>query len=280
MIGTRTKRVNKLAVLILDEFVRPDITSGRHQSVYKTLNGAKLPGAGNLFVVCKATQLSDVASILREYNQKNKLKGLLIRPDVKTDLLPQLMYHAGATTMRNTLFYKEPGIVQRILHGWDRQAAHLLIAGASAAEDNLYIVSCSFKMYILSFREIPALRLIDNKNRADFIIDEDGSFIHWPDADIHLDIDTLEYHTDEEYRRKADLKKLQYQLQVGSTLKTLRVENNLRQDGIEGLSARQVRRIENGESPMTLQSLEKFASVLGMTAEQLMEELADYRSGQ
>lgn len=280
MIGTRSKRVNKLAVLILDDLIRPDITSGRHQTVYKTLNRAKLPGAGNLFVVCKATQLSDFASLLREYNQKNKLKGLLIRPDVKTDLLPQLMYHAGVTTMRNTLFYKEPGTVQRILHGWDRQAAHLLIAGASAAEDNLYIVSCSFKLYTLSFREIPALRLIDNKNRADFIIDEDGSFIHWPDADIHLDIETLEYHTNEEYRRKADLKKLQYQVRAGLALKQLRENANLRQSHIDGLSARQVRRIENGESPMTLQSLEKFASALGMTVEQLIEKLADYRSGQ
>ena len=140
--------------------------------------------------------------------------------------------------------------------------AEALIADASVAEETLFVVSFSFQFYNIPFAELPALRKISQENRNSFVIDEDGSFLHWPHDDIHIDIDTLEYNTNPEYRNKADLKRLQHNRKFGITLKQLRNKAGLRQSDIPGLSARQVRRIENGETPITSGTLEKMSAAL------------------
>ena len=121
---------------------------------------------------------------------------------------------------------------------------------------------CTPQFYTIPFSELPALRNIAPEYRHAFQIDEDGSYLHWPHDDIHIDIDTLEYHTNPEYRKKADLKRLQYNRTFGDSLKRLRKKAGLRQCDIPGLSARQVRRIENGETPITAGALEKLEAGL------------------
>src|SRR5690625_664778 len=81
---------------------------------------------------------------------------------------------------------------------------------SDVCSSDLFVVSCSFSFYRVRFGDLKALRHIAPENRPLFRIDEDGSYIHWPDEDIHMDIDTLEYYTNEEYRKKADILKLQY----------------------------------------------------------------------
>jgi DNA-binding Xre family transcriptional regulator len=275
MYRSQLKGEKKLAVILLDEKFQGVITAGGNRSIFSTLQSKQLSGFKNVMVVTKASQLPELALFIHDMNKKNYLRGLFIRPDVKMELLPKLMHESSVTTLKHTLILESPHVLQRVLNAWGRRASDQLIADAAVADGRLYVISCSLRMYAIAFEELPALRRINIGMRCDFVIEEDGSFIHWPDYDIHLDLEMLEYHTNEEYRKKADLERLQYHKQLGRALKKLRESSGRRQSDIPGLSARQVRRIENGETPVTLQSLEKIARGLGMTVGQLMNYMAE-----
>lgn len=270
MIKTqKKKRGSSLSVVLLDEQFQGKIGSGGTHRLFTSMHSKKLKAQKNVVIVSKASGLCAVSGFIRDINDKNHLKGLFIRPDVKAELLPKLMHESGVSTLKYTFIHHNPEALHRLLHAWNVGAPDKLIADASAADDTLFVVSCSFKFYKIPFAELPALRKISLENHRTFEIDEDGSFLHWPHDDIHIDIETLEYHTNPEYRKKADLKRLQYNRQFGDSLKRLRKESGLHQRDIPGLSARHVRRIENGETPVTADALEKIVAALGMSVEQI-----------
>lgn len=242
----KKKRKKTISLVLLDEQFQGRIASGGTHRLFTSVHSKKLTGQKNVVIVSKASGLSSISEFIREVNEKNHLKGLFIRADVKTELLPKLMHESGVSTLKHTFIHQNPDALSRLLRAWQLGTPDALIADASVAEGTLFVVSCSFQFYNIPFTELPALRKISPKNRNSFVIDEDGSFLHWPNDDIHIDIDTLEYHTNPEYRKKADLKRLQYNRKFGDTLKQLRKKAGLRQCDIPGLSARQVRRIENG----------------------------------
>ena len=259
----KKKRKKSLSLVLLDEQLQGKIASVGTHRLFTSVHSKKLTNQKNVVVVSKASGLSRISEFIREVNEKNHLKGLFIRADVKTELLPKLMHESGVSTLKHTYIYQNPEALCRLLRAWQLGTPDALIADASVADDALFVVSCSFQFYNIPFTELPALRKISLENRNRFEIDEDGSFLYWPHDDIHIDIDTLEYHTNPEYRKKADLKRLQYNRNFGDTLKQLRNEAGLRQSDIPGLSARQMRRIENGETPITAATMEKLAAVLG-----------------
>lgn len=259
----KKKRKKTLSLVLLDERFQGKIASGGTHRLFTSVRSKKLTGQKNVVIVSKASGLSSISEFIREVNEKNHLKGLFIRADVKTELLPKLMHESGVSTLKHTFIHQNPEALCRLLRAWQLGTPDALIADASVAEDTLFVVSCSFQFYNIPFAVLPALRKLSPVNRNSFVIDEDGSFLYWPHDDIHIDIDTLKYHTNPKYRKKADLKRLQYNRKFGDTLKQLRKEASLRQSDIPGLSARQVRRIENGETPVTAGTLEKLAAALG-----------------
>jgi len=56
----------------------------------------------------------------------------------------------------------------------------------------------------------------------------------------------------------------------------LRKEKGLRQSDIEGLTARQIGRIENGQCRATLSALQKLAKAHNMSVNEYMEKLSKY----
>lgn len=274
MYAAQKNKSKKLSVVLLDETLRDKIFTNGNHKVFTTLKSKKLADQKNIIVVSKASRLSELAGFIREMNEKNYLKGLFIRPDVKAELIPKLMVESGVSTLKQTLIIQNAAVLHRVLHAWKKQAREMLIADAAVSDNILYVISCSFRLYNVRFEDLPALRRISASNRGNFVIDEDGSYLHWPQEDIHLDIDMLEYHTDKVYRKEADLKRLRYHRQTGLILKKIREETGLRQSDIEGLSARQVRRIENGEAPLTVKAQEKIAAALDLEMDQLLNRIS------
>ena len=278
-----------LSVVLLDEQFQNKMGSGnlagseilmergrieRKWQIFTSASSKALVGGKNVMLVLKASQLAEFSGFIREMNAKNYLKGLFIRPDIKTELLPKVMHESGVSTLKQTVILSHPETLWRVLNAWSLGAPEKLIADASAADGTLFVASCSFSFYRVRFKDLKSLRQVAPENHTVFNIDEDGSYIHWPEEDIHLDIDTLEYNTNEKYRKKADILKLQYHQHFGRFLKSLRKKAGLRQSDVPDLSARQIRRIENGETPVTVGALEKIAAALGLTIEGLLDKRA------
>lgn len=265
----------ELSVLLFDEKFRNQISSKRHLKIYKSLKTKNLVDHKNIFIVSKATNLFDLSDFIREANKRNHLKALFIRPDIDKEIIPKIMYSANVRSLRNTLLHQTPEMLRRILSAWEIGAQDHLIADAYLSNDTLYVLSCSLKMYSVLFDELPALKEMNKEFRKEYNLAEDGRFIHWEKNDIHIDIETLEYHTNEQFRRETDLKKIQYYQNFGTNIKKLREASGMYQSEIPGLSTRQVRRIENGETHPTTKSLEKIASALHMSLDDFLDQLAD-----
>ncbi|MDQ3604863.1 MAG: DUF2442 domain-containing protein [Gemmatimonadota bacterium] len=122
-------------------------------------------------------------------------------------------------------------------------------------------------------RRIPSLERLPAEEWPRFEIDEDGSFLHWTEHDLHLGVSQLLQAVDPAYL--ADIETTRYSKDyTGAAVAEMRESCSLRQSDIPGLSERQVRRIERGISRLTSDAAAKFATVFGKSLREFLDEMA------
>jgi hypothetical protein len=227
----------------------------------------------NLFVLTTATCLGDVAEFVSVANKRNQLRALFVRCDVDPKWLPQMFEQANLRTMRNTIIHSDFQVPWRVLRAWQAGAQGELIADAKVIGDEIFVVSCEPETYRVPFVSVPALKRVPTGERSNFGLADDGSYLHWPARDVHLDLDALLVAIDPERRKRAEKVKHEYGQRYGEAIARLRSERGLRQSDIPGLSEREVRRIESG-GQATVDSLRKLAAAHSMELADYLNELA------
>jgi hypothetical protein len=137
----------------------------------------------------------------------------------------------------------------------------------------LFVTSCALQQYEVPINKITALKSVPESTRANFTIDEDGSYLHWPESDIHLDLDAIRVAIDPVANKKAFEAKALRHRRYGSAIAKLRLQKGLKQSDIPGLSDRQVRRIESGAAT-TYESFSRLANAHGMALDEYLNQLA------
>jgi len=269
-MNTATPELTLLAHDPRTEAVVPDINRFR---VLRRPSRQIAGRARNIFVIVPATDLPDVSDFVSTANRRHQLRALLVRDDVQPSSIPQMFERAGLRMMRNTVVHSDPGVPRRVLTAWVQNAQHQLIAKASVSEDCLFVLSCALQLYEIAFDGTPALKRIPTAERANFTVDEDGSYIHWPGPDIHIDLDAIRVAIDPEARAKAAVAKALHDSRYGAAIAKLRLAKGLKQSDIEGLSERQVRRIEKGEGT-TYEALRRLAAAHHMNLEKYLQAVA------
>jgi len=227
----------------------------------------------HLFVLCSALHLPKAAKFVSEMNREHRLQALFVRTDVDPVLLPQMLERAGLRSFRNMLVHSDSLLPFRVLTAWLRNAQAELIAEATVAEDRLIVVSCEPKTYEVHFDQMPALRKIASHDRNHFEIAEDGSFIRWRSADIHLDLDAIRTVTDPAWRKRAERIRRTHGREYGAAIAALRRDHGLRQTDIPRVSERQLRRIEESGA-VSVRTMELLARAHRMTLAHYMDAVA------
>jgi hypothetical protein len=171
----------------------------------------------------------------------------------------------------------EETFARRLLTALDKADDDRRILDAWWEESTLVVVSATqegFRKSRVPLEKLPVLRRISQRQREDFAIDEDGTFIHWPSADIHLGWEQFERAVNVAARLKAEQQTEGFNRAYGAAIEGLRKDKGLRQSDIAGLTARQVGRIEHGQCRATLSALQKLAQAHDMSVNTYMEELA------
>jgi len=132
----------------------------------------------------------------------------------------------------------------------------------------------SFRKLRVPIEKLPVLQGLSKEEREAFEIDEDGTFIHWPNRDIHLGWEQFECAVDERAYLKARQQTEGFNKAYGAAIEELRKEGGLRQSDIEGLTPRQLGRVESGQCRATLSALRKLAKAHNMSVSEYMEELS------
>jgi hypothetical protein len=227
----------------------------------------------HLFVLCSALRLPEAAKLVAAINREHRLQALFVRTDVEPDFLPQMLERAGLRSLRNMLVHSDPTVPRRVLSAWLHNAQTELIARATVADDRLIVVSCEPKTYEVRFDQMPALRKIAIEERYHFEIAEDGSFIWWPSADIHLDLDALRTITDPSWRKRAERLRRAHGCEYGEAIARLRKEHGLRQTDVSGVSERQLRRVEESGA-VSFRMIEQLAKAHGMAVADYLDAVA------
>ncbi len=124
---------------------------------------------------------------------------------------------------------------------------------------------------------LESIRALTGRPRSavrNFTIDPDGSFIEWPDLDVHLGWDQFLQAVEPAEHRKAQQRTAGFNRRYGAAIRAVREQAGILQSRIEGLTERQLRRIEKGESRATTSAIDALARAHGLDPNAYMESLA------
>jgi hypothetical protein len=96
-----------------------------------------------------------------------------------------------------------------------------------SACDRLLVFSSGMEKFEVPFSALPALKRISVDRRNDFTVADDGNYLYWEVADIHLDLDAFRCATDPEWKKKLEALKTDHNLAFGKAIATLRKQHKL-----------------------------------------------------
>lgn len=175
-----------------------------------------------------------------------------------------------------TGFYLAPDVkaFRRMVAARAVDAEDKLMASALLEDGKLVVWSCEPKRYVVAVSEIPALAAMNPKHLTDLELNESGSRLRWDKADVDLNLDAIRYHTDPKAKKAQDQVRRHEAARYAEAIRAFREERGLKQTDIEGLTERQVRRVEQGENIPRSGTLEKLSAAHGLSMEQYLRELA------
>ena len=145
-------------------------------------------------------------------------------------------------------------------------------------EDDVFIVISpglnNFNKLRVPLDSLPSLKGVSPDELCNFEIDEDGLFVYWPKADVHLGWEQFQLAIDSEARLKIEQQSDEFNKAYGDAIKHLRLEYDLRQIDIKGLTARQIGRIEKGECRATHSALTNLAKAHKLNIDDYLDRLA------
>jgi len=173
-------------------------------------------------------------------------------------------------------FYLAPdvGAVRRIVRARLAAAESRLIASAFIEDKKLIVWTCEPKRFVVAISDIPALKDMPIKKLNDFELSESGSRLRWNNADVDLNLDSILYYADPKSRKEQDKAHREEAVRYAGVIRSFREERGLKQTNIPGLTERQVRRVEQGESIPRSSTLKKLAAAHELSLDQYLKELA------
>ena len=271
--------LKQLTIFAPELEARTALTVTGTRSNFKILshtNMKEVEGTHNLFIAVCATGLSEISNLIKHANDIKLLRALFVRENVPAEWLPQMLSRADLRMARNILIHTNTDwqTPRRIIKAWQSGAQRDLIARASVTDESLLVLDCTLKSFEVGFSEIAALAKMAKKDRLKFKISESGSYIHWPHADVHIDIDAIRYATDANCRQQFDLEKITHNKNFGKAISLVRQKYGLAKHDIANISDRQLRRIENEGARPSVATLGILAQAHEMELNNYLNEIA------
>ncbi len=228
----------------------------------------------SLVVDAPSSRLRDLAAVIAPARQRHILSYVLVRQDSSYEHTRQVLRELTLTTSHRLLVARNDDVRRRVLQALEWGAQDQLIADAEAIGEAVLVRTCSFERLEVPLTRLPALADLTAMERRQFEIDPDGSFLHWPIGDVHLDLEALRLAADPGLAAQAHLERLRHDERLGRAIAAVRARHGLMQTQMGGLSERQVRRIEQGSRPR-LSTLSRLAEAHGQEVNDYLSEVAE-----
>jgi transcriptional regulator with XRE-family HTH domain len=156
------------------------------------------------------------------------------------------------------------------------KAEKKLVSQAYVEDDKLVMWNCEPTRFEMPISEIPPLLGMSAKSLTALEVVSSG--VHWPDGDVDISLDTLLEYNNPTVRHRREVRARREVALYAKAVRRFREERGLKQAGIAGLSERQVRRIEDGDSFPHMDTLVKLAAAHSLSVNEYLGALAR-RSG-
>ncbi len=208
------------------------------------------------------------------------VKYVLFPEDLPCEAIPDKLLKLNVRTPQKLhLAHEKSGekieaIISRFLTGSYSSDANYRIVDAWIEGADLVLLSPSFHRMRIPLEKLESkIGSKPEKIRA-FEIDEDGSFLYWSHADVHLGFEQFQHLVDPMALLRAKQKNQEYNRNYGAAIKQLRIENELKQTDIQGVTARNLRRVEKGELAASSALLKSLSKAHKMELKQYLKEIA------
>lgn len=148
------------------------------------------------------------------------------------------------------------------------------IVDAWMEDGQLVLLSPSFERLPVPLVKLAKFLGSNREEVAAFEIDEDGSFLYWPHADAHFGWEQFLYLVEPAAAVAARQKAEAFNQRYGAAIRSLREKAGLKQSGIEGMTERNLRRVEHGELRASKATLETLARAHGLSLEEYLKQVA------
>ncbi|MEW6755347.1 MAG: DUF2442 domain-containing protein, partial [Candidatus Latescibacterota bacterium] len=237
----------QMAVVVQDREVAQRLPRGAGLRRFAHPTKDLLERYRDVFVAVPLLGLPALADFIRQANNRHYLRALFVRDEGGSQLLPQLLAQANLRTVRNLMVHSDAELPARVLNAYRLGVEDELIAYARLVRDQLFVITCAGEVLTLTVAQVPRLKDLGPDALAVFEVAEDGSYLHWPAADLHMDVESVRALLDPARRAQQQMERVLTDRQLGTVVAALRREHGLTQAGIPGLSEREVRRIERGQ---------------------------------
>ncbi len=231
----------------------------------------------DLIFILSLDNLQILKSLKKDPNFKNRMKGLLIKEEVASkNIFSSLMESLQLKSFLNkTIDFTSDDELKRIVRAWNLGAQQDLISSFEVISgDMLYIKTCDLKKYFVPIESLKSLAGLSKEQLLDFNLDEDGSYVHWTYNDLHLDLSNFKDAIDPNSKIKSKLKNLKIDKTYGRAMRLVREGCGLNQSDL-GLSDKQIRRYESGESCPSYKSYQIIAEALGIDVQTYLDRVAE-----
>lgn len=164
------------------------------------------------------------------------------------------------------------GSVRRWVIAPNRTQPYEGIIDAYVWEGTLSVFMGDLSIRDFPAHRVPSLRTVDPEILTALQVDVDGSFLTWPNTEIHLGPSQLLQAVDPSQLAEIEIERFRSE-NTSMALRYMREQRGLRQADIEGLSERQVSRLENAESRLTADAADKWARSFDLSTTAFLEQL-------
>ncbi len=169
---------------------------------------------------------------------------------------------------------RDPSVVKRLVIALNRPASWEGILDAYVLKDTLVVVLGDMSAREFPIKRLPRVRRFASAVVGRFVIDSSGSFLHWPEHDVHMGPSQMFQAVDPMYLYDVEIRRYET-ANLSQALMDMRNDRQLKQTEIPGLSERHIRRLEKEMIQLTGEAAAKVASAFGLTLPEFLDELSE-----
>lgn len=168
---------------------------------------------------------------------------------------------------------RDPLVVKRLVIALRRTTPWEGVLDAYVLGKSLVVVLGDMTVREFPISRLPKVRDFEPEVLGRFEIDSAGSFLYWPDRDVHMGPSQMLQAVDPVYLSEVEIRRYEME-NVSQAVFDMRSDRRLMQTEIPGLSDRHVRRLENEGMRLTVDAATNFAKAFGLTLSGFLDELS------